>query len=229
MEIIWHDIKDIESPLMPHALELYEQTFTEDLREPNSILLKGLTNEGPIAPDTFHLLVGTDENQQVVAVSTFHYLATWNLGFIVYMMVNPAIQSGGIGSKMMMQIEKILKEDAQNHGTELVGLVLETEREEDAHDEEEQVLTQRRLRFFNRNGLVPVKGVPYKQPPLWENTKEVPLHLLVKWTKDTDGFLQEEWYRFVQAVYKEKYGKINNVKAEILHQMEAELLANLQV
>ncbi|MED1665554.1 GNAT family N-acetyltransferase [Brevibacillus laterosporus] len=229
MEIIWHDIKDIESPLIPHALDLYEQMFTEDLREPNDILLKGLTNKGPTAPDTFHLLVGTNENQQVVAVSTFHYLATWNLGFIVYMMVNPAIQSGGVGSKMMSKIEKILQEDAQKHDAKLTGFVLETEREEDAHDEEEQILTQRRLRFFNRNGLVPVKGIPYKQPPLWENTKEVPLHLLVKWTKDTDGFLQEEWYRFVQDVYKEKYGKINNVKPEILHEMEAELLANLQV
>ncbi|WP_232697574.1 GNAT family N-acetyltransferase [Brevibacillus daliensis] len=223
MQINWHDIKDLESPLLQGALTLYEHTFPEELREPNEIMLRGVTDKATAAPNAFHLVVGTDEQGKVVAASTAHYFAKSKMGFIVYMMVDPTYQSSGIGGKLLGELERLFLEDASKHGEGLTGFVLETERLEDAHDEEEKVLTEKRMRFFKRHGLVFVENFPYKQPPLWATSPEVPLHLMVKWTGEHKEYVQNDWLEVTQTIYLEKYRNINRIDSAILSSMELEL------
>jgi GNAT superfamily N-acetyltransferase len=221
MEFQWLELTDIRTSIVEPCLALYQQTFSVDVREPEDVLLRGVTLRQAMAPNGFHFLVALDEQQQVAGFSTAHYLADVRFGFVVYLLVNPAIHGQGLGGKLLAQMQKRLEQDAARYGTSLRGVILETEREEDAHNESERSDSRRRNRFFNRQGFGRLETVHYVQPPLWETTKEIPLHLYVRRLADQTMLTGAELRQIVQAMYEQKYGNVNHVDAQTLRHCEA--------
>jgi GNAT superfamily N-acetyltransferase len=223
MEIQWHELTDTRSRWVDQCLALYEQTFPDEVREPDEVLLRGVSVNTELSPNAFHFLIALNEQQEVVGFSTAHYLADVQFGFVVYLLVNPAIRSRGLGGHLLAHMQNLLKGDAARFGTSLRGVILETEKEADAHTEVERAECRRRNRFFNRQGYGRVESVFYVQPPLRETTSEVSLHLYVHLQADQRPLTGEELRRVVHAMYEQKYSKINHVDSRTLRTCEKQL------
>src|SRR5690349_12541630 len=136
MTIHWHQLTDCTSPIWRRTLGLYDLSFPPEVREPHEVLQRSIQLKASIAPSTFHFLVGTDEDEQVAAFASVHYLSEVNFGFIVYIVVNPLLQNRGIGVLLHRQVEQLLEEDARRHQQpSLRGMILESEREDQVHTE----------------------------------------------------------------------------------------------
>ncbi|WP_170119205.1 GNAT family N-acetyltransferase [Tumebacillus permanentifrigoris] len=204
--ITWHSITTPQDPLLPSALHLYESTFEEIVREPLDVLLRGLQLGDTIRPSAFHLLIAHDEHQRVVALTIANYLSRANRGFIVYLAVDPAARSQGLGAQLIQQLELLLQRDAQLAGhAQLDGLVLETEDDSDF---------ERRRRFFHQQGFAQVPNIRYHQPALNPTTEVIPLHLFVKGSPGDIPTL-------IRAIYEEKYHLINSIPLDVLRALEA--------
>lgn len=224
MKIRWLDVTEQQEEALHQALALYERSFPDEVREPDEVLLRGLTRRESLAPGAFHLLLALDEENQVVALSTAHFLAEFRFGFVVYLVVDAQIQGQGLGGQVLAKMESLLQQDAEERGVSLRGMILETEREVDATTAQEQKESRRRSRFFQRQGYGRVQDVYYLQPPLRETTSAVPLHLFVKLLENGAPALRGgELLYVVLAMYREKYGKINRVPLVTLQRCFEEL------
>jgi GNAT superfamily N-acetyltransferase len=210
MKIYWQEINAQNEKLWNQAITLYEKSFHIDLREPSSVFRRSLEISLSTGPNAFHFLVGYDEQQKVIALSTAHYFADVNFGFIVYLVVDTFLQGHGIGSQLLVQTEELLQKDAVV--SPLRGIILESERVEDAETEQEKKECQRRNRFFAFNHFEFLNDVTYFQPPLHSTTKPVRLNLWVKLRVGTPGLNAREVEELVDQMYTEKYFRMNQLE-----------------
>ncbi|MDX8364705.1 GNAT family N-acetyltransferase [Cytobacillus sp. IB215665] len=96
MAIKWVEITEENFTEFERVLELYNQVFPIEVREPQYIFYRSLQYAKERRPNNYHFLVGMKENQ-LVSFATGHYFAGVNSGFIVYIVTNPLIQSKGLG------------------------------------------------------------------------------------------------------------------------------------
>lgn len=199
--LTWHEITTTTDPYLPKALQLYKAAFEESLRESDEVLERAIAIREEIRPNGFHFLLGVDEEERVAGLTIANYLSTANVGFIVYLAVNPDLRSQGLGSKILQRLEELFQADAQEAGKgQLQGIVLETEEDEDY---------ERRMRFFIRQGFALMPDVVYSQPALHATTEPVPLQLFFKGTPPELSVL-------VRAMYEEKYHLINSISRDEL-------------
>lgn len=218
MMIEWQELTSQDSPYWEPALALYERTFPVAVREPADVFVRSWSAE-----TGFHFWVGVRDGQ-VAAMATAHFLEDVQVGFVVYLLVNPLVQSRGIGAQSLAYVEAALEEDARKAGCALRGVVLETEREEEAHTPAERVDCQRRLRFFARHGYERLAGVTYVQPPLTPDCESaVPLHLLMKRFPGHWAGTEQEIRDVIRSMYRNKYGKANGIAHEVLSACEAQV------
>ena len=215
--IEWQEIREPGGALWNAAIALYEQTFPPEVREPAAVFVRSMRDVAG-----FHFLVGVDEQGQLAAMATAHDLADVNVGFVVYLVVAPQGRSRGLGAELLAQVEAALREDARvTRGAELRGVVLESEREELVHTEEERLDCQRRERFFARQGYERLDGVDYVQPPLTpESELMVPLHLWAKRFPNQPEWTAEEIRDVVRSMYRNKYGRANGTSDVVLSACE---------
>lgn len=214
----WQEMMSPASPYWEPALALYEQSFPIEVREPADVFVQSWSAEAG-----FHFLIGVEDGQ-VAAMATAHFMEDVRVGFVVYLLVNPQVQSRGLGAQMLAYAEAVLGEDARAAGCELRGMVLETEREEDMETEEERIDCQRRMRFFARNGYERLAGVAYVQPPLTpESESVVPLHLLMKRFPGQWVGSEQEIRDVIRSMYRNKYGKANGISDEVLAACEEQV------
>lgn len=215
--LFWQEVTWVETPVLQQALQLYQATFPPELLEPTGVLLRGIELGGELAPSAYHFLIGTDDSGHVVAMATVHYLARVKMGFVVYLLVDPAARSKGLGGQLLAEVERRLRQDAALQGERLRGIVLETEREEDMHDEQERLDAVRRTDFFKRSGFVQMEGICYLQPPLEPQSREtVPLHLFIRTCDGEASPTREELQEIVWTMYQEKYGRMNGIGEDVL-------------
>ncbi|MCX7569822.1 GNAT family N-acetyltransferase [Tumebacillus sp. DT12] len=214
----WHELMSPASPYWEPALALYERAFPVAVREPADVFVRSWSAE-----TGFHFWVGVWDGQ-VAAMATAHFLEDVQVGFVVYLLVNSLMQSRGIGAQTLAYVESALEEDARKAGRALRGVVLETEREEEAHTSAERADCQRRLRFFARHGYECPAGVTYVQPPLTpERESAVPLHLLMKRFPGHWAGTEREIRDVIRSMYRNKYGKANGIAHEVLSVCEAQV------
>lgn len=215
MEISWKEITDKQLKHLDEVFNLYNSTFPFEVREPESIFLKGLAYAENEKLNTFRFLAGF-EGKEMVSFATGHYLADVNSGFIVYIVIDPSVRSKGLGAKTLSKMEELLKEDALEAGKlSLESLILETEKAEMAHTAEEKEDCMKRKRFFERNGYIQFEKVNYLQPPLHTGDSSVPLNLYLKTLKGAE-ITAIEVKEVVRAIYKEKYYKVNEIDKGVL-------------
>lgn len=225
MAISWQEIKDISSGYWCVAMELYDDSFPIEVREPHDVFVRSIEQGKVIAPSTYHFLVGLDENDQLAGFAAAHYLSEVNFGFIVYIVVNPSLRGQGTGAKLLRQVEFLLEQDAKKaHQKSLQGILLETEKEEIVHTDEDRQDCIKRNLFFSKQGYVLMQNVLYLQPPLHPADHTcVPLNLFVKMLSQVGALSETELRRIVSAIYKEKYGRMNLIPQSVLEECENKL------
>lgn len=240
MSIIWKEISEtneLSSSLWKLAMQLYDASFPPEVREEYAVFVRSIEESKNIYPSNFHFLLACDEKGQIAGFVTAHYLSSVNFGFVVYIVVNPLLQGQGIGSNLLEQIQFLLEQDARYaHQANLRGIILEAERIEDAHTDEESGSCIRRNSFFEKNGYLLMHHVSYLQPPLQPpNAAFVPLQLLVKTLGRRDTVGEEvdvavagavsecEIRDVVNAMYREKYGRMNQISQNVLRECEGRL------
>ncbi|WP_025027381.1 GNAT family N-acetyltransferase [Caldalkalibacillus mannanilyticus] len=214
MNITWQEITLQDTELLQSILNMYDQAFPHEVREPHEVFYQSLQYQKSCFPNSFRLVVGFYDNK-ICSFATAHYLSKVNVGFIVYIVTNPLARGIGVGSKTLEKVEELLTYDAQQAGfVTLDGIILETEKEEFVHSEEERAQCAKRNLFFEKNQYVNISSVKYVQPPLHPEGEAVPLHLLIKTNQPP---LTEQKVRdIIREMYREKYEKVNHLSSELL-------------
>ena len=211
MPIEWKelDLHTCES-LFTKAMHLYDESFPEDVRESHDLFRRSI--ELSSSENTYHFLIGL-EDDTVISLATAHYFAKANFGYIVYLAVHPDKQGTGLGKRTLQEIQRRLNMDARTNGyPSLSAVVLETEKETGAHNEEEYATNLKRLKFFERLGFQ-AADVNYVQPPLFHGQVPVPLYLQMN-ILNQDAVIKPE--EIIDIMYLEKYRKVNQISAEEL-------------
>ncbi|MEH7113112.1 GNAT family N-acetyltransferase [Neobacillus niacini] len=215
MNIKWDEVTIDHLHHYEKVLPLYDSVFPIGVREPHEVFLKGLHYTKNQKPNSFRFLVGLD-GEQLVSFATGHYLEVVNAGFIVYIATNPLIRGKGVGSKTLLKMEELLREDAIASGkSNLDGIILETETQEIVHTHEEKENCLKRNQFFERNHYKKVNKINYLQPPLHMEHEPIPLNLFIKGIQ-MDEFHRETIIKFIHAIYKEKYSLVNGINEQVL-------------
>ncbi len=214
--INWVEMTEENLCYFKTAMELYDQAFPIEVREPHETFLKGLQYTKTRRPNKFHFLIGLEGNQ-LVSIATGHYFEKINSGFIVYIATNHHVRSSGIGSNTLLKIEDLLNNDAISAGNSSIkSIYLETETQESAHTEGEKQDCIKRNRFFSKNNYVTYNEINYLQPPLHNAIEGIPLNLLVKNINNTKPS-KEDIEEAVITIYNEKYQLVNGIDREVLN------------
>ena len=211
MPIEWKELNlhNCES-LYTEALHLYDLSFPEEVRESQDLFRRSIALSSE--ENKYHFLVGL-ENGKVISMATAHYFAKANFGYIVYLAAHPENRGAGLGKKTLLEMQRRLEMDAKESGyPSLAAVVLETEKETLAHDEEEYKTNLKRLKFFEGLGFR-IAEADYVQPPLFVGQTPVPLYLQIKVLDEAARINPKE---IIDIMYEEKYKKINQVSKEEL-------------
>ncbi|HHW38098.1 MAG TPA: GNAT family N-acetyltransferase [Bacillales bacterium] len=215
-EVNWTEITSDNLKNLESVLKLYDQAFPIDVREPHDIFQKGLKYADSSFPNHFRFLVGM-EGDTVVSFAIGHYLADVNAGFIVYIVTSPLIRGNGLGSTTLLKMEELFKKDAESAGhSSLRFSILETEMEEQVHTEAEKEDCIKRERFYDKNNYKRYEEINYLQPPLHGDKSGIPLNLLFKSFQESQTITRAEISPIVQAMYREKYYKVNGIDKAVL-------------
>lgn len=216
MEIKWNEItNDNMASLLKKVFELYDQAFPIEVREPHITFFRSLKYAESSFPNNFRFLVGF-AGDELVCFATGHYLADVNSGFIVYIATNPRYRGKGLGSKTLIELEKLLTVDANSAGYDLLkSVVLETECQELVKTETEKQDCIKRNRFYNKNSYIKYEEINYYQPPLHNDGKSVPLNLLINNIHGKE-ITKAEIAGMIRAMYHEKYYLVNGIDKQIL-------------
>lgn len=227
MEIEWIEISSTETTIFENAMNLYEQAFSIEVREPQKVFRRSL--ESIMNDDNNYRFLAGMEDQQVIAFATGHYFADVNTGFIVYIVTDPNVRSRGLGYKTLAKLEELLNDDAIRAGNSAIDMmILETETEEMVHTKKEKEDCIKRNNFFKRNNYIPIYNIEYKQPPLYEGDSSIPLNLFVKNQRKSE-LTMEVLHNTIFSTYQEKYYFINQINKVILDQCIQEMGINRSI
>ncbi|WP_260288741.1 GNAT family N-acetyltransferase [Peribacillus aracenensis] len=215
MTIKWDEITIDNLSNLEKALKIFDRVFPVEVRESHDIFLKSLQYAKRNKPNNFRFLVGF-EGEKMVSFATGHYLADVNVGFIVYIFTDPVVRSKGLGTKTLLELEKLLNKDAFLAGyTLLKAVILETETEEMVHTEIEKQDCIKRNKFFERNNYKQYKNIDYLQPPLHFGASNIPLNLFIKRVQ-LNEINDEEVSNAIRSIFREKYYIVNEIDKDII-------------
>jgi ribosomal protein S18 acetylase RimI-like enzyme len=124
--------------------------------------------------------------------------------YLEYLAVDPAARNAGIGRGILDQ----LRHDWSNgERPDVKGIIFEVERPEDARDDPERELRERRIGFYQRAGAALVDGASNYHAPA--NTDQGTLHYLLMWLPVVPGAPTPTGARLrtcVTALLAEGYG-----------------------
>jgi GNAT superfamily N-acetyltransferase len=192
---------------------LYNQTFPPTSREPAEVILRSLDAHVGVA-------LRARAADETVGLATLQLLHDPPAVFLVYLAVNPAHRSTGIGHQLFecaSQLRRgtvpLIKGDCPPSGLGAPRPPSTMIWELDPPSPENPHTCNRRLKFFQRHGGQ-VLPRPYVQPPV-DGVTLVPM-LLMSRPVLTD---HAEIDRLVRAIYYEKYAAINQIPTPVLESL----------
>jgi GNAT superfamily N-acetyltransferase len=170
--VIFRRLLGPDDPYWRPLMDLYARTFEVRQRETETGVLLNLTTPERPKPGGHLVLSAADPPSGVVGGAIFSYLPTVHCGYASYVFVDERRRSGGIGSAILREMERVLRVEAEAQGTAGVrGLFAEVQRER-----ADDAATYTRFRFWRRNGILPL-AVDWHYPPLQEGFAAVPSYL----------------------------------------------------
>jgi len=169
----------MDDPLFWPALEFYVESFPREEREPLheiATVASGRLVEAGRATGHYRHFAGAELEGRLAGFRYFSADVASQLGFFIYLAVEPAFRKLGIGSALIDFGIAQCKSDLESHGVGINAIFFECERPW-LVDGEERDLRERRLGFFKNRGALMVSDT-YVQPSLADDREEVPLILM---------------------------------------------------
>jgi GNAT superfamily N-acetyltransferase len=182
----------------PAFWDLYTTAFPPSETEPRAVVL------ATARPGT-GWVARTRSGGRTVAMAALQFLEAEPVGFLVYLAVAPDLKGQGLGGELF----EGLRAKAEREHPDLLGLVWEVDRLEDAAGEEGRRTRARRLRFFEAHGGRIAPG-SYLQPAV-DGTRVVPMHLFHRPFREPVPDPATFPLRLARAIYREKYGALNGI------------------
>jgi GNAT superfamily N-acetyltransferase len=201
-EVRVREILSARDPSFKTVMELYRRSFPPDEREPVWRIrewVHPLQLSAPNLKIARHLLVA-ERKGAPLGFSFFEFFCEVGIGFSVYLVVNPEERGKWLGQKLFKCSLERMQLDASFAGVPFYGCVLEVERIEDAVDEGDRVIRERRLRLFHYLGARIITPT-YVQPALTSDLQPTPLNLM--WLEQQPGM---EPQKIVQQFYRIEFG-----------------------
>lgn len=193
-------IATADDPMIAWVEALYEASFEVVLRLPTAFLREAVAS--PKRHGKTRFLTLAEDEEGPLGFAYFELLESARMGYVVYIVVNPARRGRAVGSALLQDVVGRLADEAKNQGCACGGVMLEVERVEDAHDEADRAERERRLRFFAKHGArVLTSG--YLQPPAQPGFPSVALNLL--WLPMAEA-TPEPLAERVRAYYRNGHG-----------------------
>jgi GNAT superfamily N-acetyltransferase len=189
---------------------LYDTSFPANEREPRDVILASIAANKAV-------LARARAGGTTLGFSVTHILRNPPAAFLVYLAVSPEHRGSGIGGRLFEYSWNASKKLASSVDLMLQGIAWEIDIPEGSETTEEHERRSRRRAFFGRLGGEQL-DVNYVQPPV--NGPAVPM--LLMW-RSAKGMLPQI-NQLIRAIYYEKYGAANGIRAEILDDLLARAL-----
>lgn len=181
--LLIQELQDPDGKLARQALVICEQSFPEVEREPTDqirAMLRHRLAAPPPADRVNHFWVAV-QTDSVVGIAIFSYYARPGLACIGYMAVRPDLKGRGYGSTLFQRVIGQLPLDAaQLGGHQPWGACFEVQRPQDAAEENDRQIRERRIRFYQRHGAQLIDQIEFLAPPLATNFPPVPFYLMFR-------------------------------------------------
>lgn len=172
-------LESAEDPLYWPALELYVESFPRAEREPLgkiAAVAAGRTQEGDRAEGSLRRFAAAEVDGKFAGLLYFMANATAEVGYFVFVAVEPAMRRQGIGRRLLDFGVSQCRKDLAELNAGLQAVLFECERPELAEGEERRT-RERRLAWFSKQGAIRISG-DYTQPAMAEDREPVPLVLM---------------------------------------------------
>jgi Acetyltransferase (GNAT) family len=190
--------------------QIYDSSFPDDEREPRAVILGSLRAGTGLA-------VRTRQGDQVVGLATVHLLYQPAAVFLVYLAVAAEQRGRKIGGEVLEYAWEAGTRRLAEQGRTATGLVWEVDRPDLAPTSQDEVIRERRIAFFQRQGGT-LLSRPYVQPALRAG-RPVPMHLMVRPAPGNPVPGPETTEALVRAIYHEKYGRANGIPEALLAEL----------
>jgi ribosomal protein S18 acetylase RimI-like enzyme len=176
---------------------IYEASFPPEERDDTQSQLTKLYRE---AKDCYLAVNG----EYLLGLALVSHFTDFPAAYLEYLAVDPAARSAGTGSRILDYV----RHDLANGGRpDVKGIIFEVERPEDAKDNAERELRERRIGFYQRAGAVLVDGASNYHAP--SAIGDDMLYYLLMWLPVIPGAQQPAGARLsacVTAILAEGYG-----------------------
>lgn len=206
-KLIFNSLTPAELKANDSWWEIYDTAFPSAEREPRAVILDSLkTGVG--------LALSVHSRDETIAIATLHLLKNPAAVFLVYLATTRNLRGLGLGSALLEYTWKTGVKKLSESDRQAIALIAEVDSPEESVDIEERHLRQRRIAFFQRQGLKLLPH-PYTQPPV-DGKTNVPMRLMFRGAAECpepDTMLTEQ---LIRAIYFEKYHTINGIPKEAL-------------
>ena len=189
---------------------IYEDSIPASEREPRDIILASLLRD---VGKAFRVRAGGS----TLGLGTTHLLTDPPAVFLVYLAVDRAQRSRGLGGRLLEYAWTESARGLRAQGHDPLGLVWEVDDPAAAEGPQERRVRDRRVHFFTRHGGAALPW-SYRQPPV-NGPGPVPMRLM--WRPAPGQMTPDETgtAALVRAIYFGKYGAINRIPAAVLQEM----------
>ncbi|HET9481664.1 MAG TPA: GNAT family N-acetyltransferase [Candidatus Polarisedimenticolia bacterium] len=189
-----------DDPRFDPAFDLYEKAFHADERVSRAGFLNLLRRKrlGALSPSNAHLIVALKDDV-VVGMGSGRYIASVNIGYIAYLVVDPDHGHQRIGPGIRNHLITAFRHDSELNGQPRLDAVVGEVREDN-----------RWLKILSGRGQVMVLDVVYEQPRLSPEQSRVSLVLYYQPLYPMPDSLPVPYViKVVRALYREIYGMDN--------------------
>lgn len=162
------DLREHPNPVLLAAFEtLYRRTFTDPAeREDPAQWPPRLYGDLPAPQPRMHLLVAVDDpDRNLVGGIAFEYYRDSRCGLLTYLVTAAHSRRRGLGRRLVQGALARLQQEAQTHGTSLLGVFAEAEDPDQVGPDGNAMAPKERLTALARLGARRI-DVPYVQPAL---------------------------------------------------------------
>ena len=229
-DIVFHEIASLDDPAFPKVLRLYDEAFSQEIKQDRNVFSRLLTlreNSAFSKVNIFHLCL-LEYGAQPVGMASFNYLRDIQAGFLGYIAVVKDKRGFGWGRLLMELCRRQVIEDAlRSSGSRPEGIFAEIEKPELANDKEERHRRENRTNYFRNLGFQVFDKINYVQPAMIAGQVDVPLHLIfLPLGSASLVFSKKRWAETIRSIYANIYKMENVLSDEAAEGYIAKVLAS---
>jgi GNAT superfamily N-acetyltransferase len=209
------EVRGLDSPYLPVAVELFESIFPDYVRYSPYVRACAL-GRSPDHPATLDHVWIVEQGNQPVGIRILSYVHTRNFGHDAFVGVLAPYRGQGIGGWLVERSLAQLSADARSYGwPEPMGYCAEVERPEDAVNEADRLERERALDFHLKHGGVllevdyveplMIRGVSYFAPEELTGEQPSPMALVFYPLQPERHLGGDDLVRLVEGLYLDVY------------------------